>query len=236
MVTGCVLPELIEAAVRTRPAGSWRSMRSDGCRRRRVEGSDWAAGHRGAVAGALSEGEAAESCYLEAVERLGRTRLRVELARAQLLYGEWLRRENRRVDAREQLRTAHDMFADIGAEAFAERARRELLATGEKVRKRDVDTRNELTPQEEHIARLARDGRTNPEIGAELFIAARTVEWHLRKVFMKLGIAREGASTRPCPRVPGTPNRRPGPATADRDAPEVRRAPVHVICWPPSTS
>ena len=119
---------------------------------------------------------------------MGRTQLRPELARAQLLYGEWLRREGRRVDAREQLRTAHDMFAAIGMEAFAERARRELMATGEKVRKRSAETRDQLTPQEEQIARLARDGLSNPEIGAQLFLSARTVEWHLRKVFTKLGI------------------------------------------------
>jgi DNA-binding NarL/FixJ family response regulator len=111
------------------------------------------------------------------------------LARARLTYGEWLRRENRRVDARQQLRLAHDMLAKMGAAGFAERARRELLATGEKVRKRGDDTRDELTPQEEQIARLARDGRTNSEIGAELFISARTVEWHLRKIFTKLGVS-----------------------------------------------
>jgi DNA-binding NarL/FixJ family response regulator len=105
-----------------------------------------------------------------------------------LLYGEWLRREGRRVDARHQLRAAYDAFSGMGADAFAERTRHELLATGEKVRKRDVDTLNELTPQEEHVARLARDGQTNAKIGAELFISARTVEWHLRKVFDKLGI------------------------------------------------
>ena len=110
------------------------------------------------------------------------------LARARLSYGEWLRREKRRADAREQLRQAHETFASMGAEGFAERARRELLATGEKVRKRRDDTRDELTPQEEHIARLAREGRTNPEIGAELYLSPRTVEWHLRKVFIKLGI------------------------------------------------
>jgi DNA-binding NarL/FixJ family response regulator len=115
--------------------------------------------------------------------------MRPELARAQLLYGEWLRRKGGRVDAREQLRTAHEMLAAIGMEAFAQRARRELLATGEKVRKRSDETREELTAQEEQIARLARDGLSNLEIGAQLFISARTVEWHLRKVFTKLDIS-----------------------------------------------
>jgi DNA-binding CsgD family transcriptional regulator len=113
----------------------------------------------------------------------------MELARGHLLYGEWLRREARRVDAREHLRAAHEIFGAIGAGAFAERARHELLATGETVRKRTDDTRDDLTPQEEHIARLAVAGRTNPEIGAELFISPRTVEWHLKKVFTKLGIS-----------------------------------------------
>jgi DNA-binding NarL/FixJ family response regulator len=111
------------------------------------------------------------------------------LARAHLLYGEWLRRDGRRVHAREQLRTAHDMLSAIGMEAFAERARRELVATGENVRKRSDETRDQLTPQEEQIARLARDGLSNPEIGAQLFLSPRTVEWHLRKVFTKLGIS-----------------------------------------------
>ena len=147
-------------------------------------------GPRGTLASAAERrAQTPSSCYAEAVERLGRTPLRPELARAHLLYGEWLRREGRRVDARHQLRAAYDLFAAMGAEAFAERARHELLATGEKVRRREVDTRTELTPQEEHIARLARDGHTNPEIAAELFLSTRTVEWHLRKVFAKLGIA-----------------------------------------------
>ena len=137
----------------------------------------------------LSEGATAERLHRDAIERLGRTRVRMELARAHLLYGEWLRRQNRRVDARLQLRTAYDMLAEIGMEAFAERARHELLATGERVRQRRDDTRDELTPQEAHVARLARGGHTNPEIGAQLFISPRTVEWHLRKVFTKLGIA-----------------------------------------------
>ena len=137
----------------------------------------------------MSEGEDADALYREAIERLERTRIRIELARARLLYGEWLRREGRRVDAREQLRTAHEMFGRAGAEAFAERARRELLATGETVLRRTAETRDYLTPQEAQIARLAADGHTNPEIGAQLFISPRTVEYHLRKVFTKLDVS-----------------------------------------------
>src|ERR687897_3097862 len=137
----------------------------------------------------LSEREAAEKFYAEAIDRLSRTRLRAELARARLLYGEWLRRQGRRTDARTQLRTAHGMLETIGMEAFAERARRELVATGGRVRKRTVETRDELTPQEQQIARLARDGLSNPEIGARLFLSPRTVEWHLKKVFTKLEIS-----------------------------------------------
>ncbi|MBV8994539.1 MAG: helix-turn-helix transcriptional regulator, partial [Pseudonocardiales bacterium] len=125
----------------------------------------------------------------EAIGRLGHTELRPELARAHLLYGEWLRRENRRADARAQLRAAHETLGAIGMDAFAERARRELLATGETVRKRTVVTLSTLTAQETSIARLAVDGQTNAEIGAQLFLSARTVEWHLRKVFTKLGIS-----------------------------------------------
>jgi DNA-binding CsgD family transcriptional regulator len=136
----------------------------------------------------VSTGDAAEGYYREAVDRLGRTRIRVEHARARLLFGEWLRRERRRLDARAQLRTAHGLFTAMGAEAFADRAARELLATGETARKRTPETSGRLTAQEAHIARLARDGLSNPEIGARLFISPRTVEYHLRKVFTKLGI------------------------------------------------
>jgi DNA-binding CsgD family transcriptional regulator len=151
-------------------------------------GTDWALATEARSRALLLDDAPAGDLYREAIVRFGRTHLRPELARAHLLYGEWLRREGRRVDAREQLRTAYEMFAAIGMEAFAERARRELKATGEKVRKRSPETSDELTPQEEQIARLARDGFSNPEIGAQLFISARTVEWHLRKVFTKLGV------------------------------------------------
>jgi DNA-binding CsgD family transcriptional regulator len=151
-------------------------------------GTDWALGVLARAEALLSEGEDAEQGFREAVDRLGRTRLRPDLARAHLLYGEWLRREGRRVDARSQLRTAHGLFEAIGMEAFAERARGELLATGERVRRRTADTRDELTPQERQIARLARGGLSNPQIGAQLFLSPRTVEWHLRKVFAKLEI------------------------------------------------
>jgi DNA-binding CsgD family transcriptional regulator len=153
-----------------------------------VTRTDWVLGLEARVRALLSDGDDAEGEYRESIAHLERTRLRMELARGHLLYGEWLRRAARRVDAREQLRTAHELFGAIGAHGFAERARHELLATGETVRKRTDDTRDELTPQEEHIARLAVAGRTNPEIGAELFISPRTVEWHLKKVFLKLGI------------------------------------------------
>lgn len=151
--------------------------------------SDWGRGIHARSRALLSGREAAEPLYREAIDRLGRTQLRPDLARAHLLYGEWLRREGRRVDAREQLRTAHDALATIGMEAFAERARRELLATGERVRRRTVETLDELTSQEAQIARLARDGLSNTEIGARLFLSPRTVEWHLRKVFSKLGVS-----------------------------------------------
>jgi DNA-binding CsgD family transcriptional regulator len=153
-----------------------------------ASGTDWALANHARAAAMLAEGAAAEELYQEAIERLSRTRGSETLARAHLVYGEWLRRENRRVDAREQLRTAHSMLDAIGMEAFAERARRELLATGETVRKRTIETLDELTPQEARIAHLAADGQTNAEIGGQLFLSPRTVEWHLRKVFGKLGI------------------------------------------------
>jgi DNA-binding CsgD family transcriptional regulator len=154
-----------------------------------ASGRDWACGAAARSRALLAEGRAAEEEYREAIERLSRTRMATHLARARLSYGEWLRRENRRIDARQQLRLAFEAFVSMGTLAWAERARRELVATGEKVRKRTDDTRDVLTPQEEEIAQLAREGRTNPEIGAQLFIGTRTVEWHLRKVFSKLDIS-----------------------------------------------
>jgi DNA-binding CsgD family transcriptional regulator len=182
------LPELVEAAARSGNA----ALAYDALERlagtTRPCGTDWALGIEARCRALLSHGPTADERYREAVDRLSRTRLRPELARAHLLYGEWLRREGRRADAREQLRTAHDMLAAIGMEAFAERAHHELTATGEKARKRSVETVNTLTAQEAYIARLARDGRTSPEIGAQLFLSTRTVEWHMRKIYAKLGI------------------------------------------------
>jgi DNA-binding CsgD family transcriptional regulator len=187
-VADWALGELIEAATRTGNAEQARDALARLGERTEASDADWALGIHAHSRALLSEGDAAERSYREAIDRLGRTRLRPNLARAQLLYGEWLRRENRRADARAQLRAAHELFGTIGMEAFAERARAELLATGERVRKRTAETRDELTPQERQIARLARDGLSNPEIGAQLFLSPRTVEWHLRKVFAKLGI------------------------------------------------
>jgi DNA-binding CsgD family transcriptional regulator len=182
------LSEQIEAACRTgKTERAARALTRLG-EHTQASDTDWGLGIEARSRALLAEGEAAERLYREAIDRLGRTRLRPDLARAQLLYGEWLRRVSRRVEAREQLREAHESFVAMGADAFAERARRELLATGERVRSRRDDTRDELTPQEEQIAQLARDGLTNPEIGAQLFLSPRTVEWHLRKVFSKLGI------------------------------------------------
>ena len=182
------LPELIEAAVR---CGNTQAA-SDALERlaetSQASGTEVGLGIEARSHALLSDGEAADSLYREAIGRLSRTRLRPELARAHLLYGEWLRREGRRADARTQLRTAYQMLATMGAEAFADRARRELLAAGDAVRKHTPEARTELTAQEASIARLAQDGQTNTEIGAQLFLSARTVEWHLGNVFTKLGI------------------------------------------------
>jgi len=182
------LPELVEAAMHAGDAELARDALDRLAETTQPAGTDFALGIEARSRALLSDGAGAGDLYREAIERFSRTRLRPELARAHLLYGEWLRREGRRVDAREQLRSAYDLFDAIGMEAFAERARRELLATGEKARKRSARTREDLTPQEEQIARLAREGLSNPEIGAQLFVSARTVEWHLRNVFAKLDI------------------------------------------------
>jgi DNA-binding CsgD family transcriptional regulator len=182
------LVELIEAAVRsgeTERAANALERLSEATR---ATGTDWGAGVQARSHALLSRDDGAEELYRGAIERLARTRIRPQLARAHLVYGEWLRRENRRVEARHHLRVAYGMLDAMGVGAFADRARRELLATGETVRKRTVETLTELTAQEAHIARLAVEGHTNPEIGAQLFISARTVEWHLRKVFAKIGI------------------------------------------------
>ena len=183
------LYELAEAASRCGRADVARDAVDRLSERASASGTPWAMGCAARSRALLTDGEAADDLYRKAIEWLAPSRMRWYLARTRLSYGEWLRRQNRRSDAREQLRDAYDVFASIGAEGFADRARRELLATGETVRKRQDDTRDELTPQEQQIARLARDGRTNPEIGAELFLSPRTVEWHLRKVFAKLGIS-----------------------------------------------
>ncbi len=182
------LAELIEAGVRSGATDAAPAALDRLSVRTRASGTDWALGIEAGSRALLSDAQDAEPLYREAVERLARTRGVVHLARARLLYGEWLRRENRRADAREQLREAHELFSGIGAEGFAERARHELLATGETARRRTDDTRGVLTPQEAHIARLARDGLSNPEIGAQLFISPRTVQYHLRKVFQKLDV------------------------------------------------
>jgi DNA-binding CsgD family transcriptional regulator/tetratricopeptide (TPR) repeat protein len=187
-IAGWALSELVEAATRTEDLALARDAVQRLGEQMEACESDWGLGLLARARALLSAGAAAENLYREALERLARTRVRPDLARAHLLYGEWLRREHRRVDAREQLRAAHALFDAIGMEAFAERARSELLATGERARRRTADTRDDLTPQERQIARLAGDGLSNPEIGARLFLSPRTVEWHLRKVFGKLGI------------------------------------------------
>jgi DNA-binding CsgD family transcriptional regulator len=188
VISPWALYELVEAAARSDQVKRARAAADQLSQLTAASDTNWARGTAARSRALVSAGRVAEQEYREAIELLGRTRMATHLARARLVYGEWLRRENRRVEARIQLRSAFDALASMGADAFAERARRELQATGEKVRKRSEDTRADLTPQEEEIAQLARDGRTNTEIGAQLFIGRRTVEWHLRKVFAKLDI------------------------------------------------
>jgi DNA-binding CsgD family transcriptional regulator/tetratricopeptide (TPR) repeat protein len=183
-----VLVELIEAAVRCDQPQSAAEGLARLADRTQASGSDWALGLEARSRALVTPGPAAEPLYQEALQRLARAPVPPYLARAQLVYGEWLRRHNRRLDARRELRAAHDTLSRIGAGAFAERARRELTATGETVRRLTVETRDVLTPQEAQVARLAQKGHTNPQIGAELFISPRTVEYHLHKVFTKLGI------------------------------------------------
>jgi DNA-binding CsgD family transcriptional regulator len=182
------LPELVEAATRSGND----AMAHDGlerlAERTQAAGTEWALGLEARSRALLSQDSAAEDFYRDAVDQLSHCRVAPERARAHLLYGEWLRREGRRIDAREQLHSAHEMFVECGMDGFAERTRRELAATGEKPRKRSAETRSDLTPQEAQIAQLAREGYSNPEIGAQLFLSPRTVEWHMRKVFAKLGI------------------------------------------------
>src|SRR6202042_120708 len=188
MVSVWSLPELVEAATRCGQGDVANAAIESLSERTRAAGTELALGMEARSRALVSDGAVAERLYREAIERLGRTRLAFELARAHLLYGEWLRRRRRRIDARDRLRAAQDMFTSFGVEAFAARARRELLATGETARKRTVETRDELTAQETQIAQFARDGLSNAEIGARLFISPRTVEYHLHKVFTKLDI------------------------------------------------
>jgi DNA-binding CsgD family transcriptional regulator len=183
------LPELVEAAARSGMNELAVAALERLTERTQAAGTEWALGIEARSRALLREGPAAEELYRETIDRLSRCRIAPERARAHLLYGEWLRRAGRRIDAREQLRAAHDMFVTIRMDAFAERARRELTATGATARKRRAETRSELTAQETQIAQLARDGYSNPEIGAQLFLSPRTVEWHMRKVFAKLAIS-----------------------------------------------
>ena len=200
-VRGFALVELIEAAAR----GGSPDVAAEALRelelRAGAAGTDWALGILARSAALLATGADADALYREALERLARTRVVVHLARARLIYGEWLRRESRRRDAREQLRSAYDMFQVMGAGAFAERARRELVATGETARPRTVSASTDLTPQEVQIVRLAVEGQSNPEIGSQLFISPRTVEYHLSKVYTKLGIGSRRELRRSLPRL-----------------------------------
>ena len=183
------LPELVEAASRCGDQTLALDALERLSERTQATETEWALGIEARSRALLNEGPTAEELYREAIDRLGRCRIAPERARSHLLYGEWLRRAGRRVDAREQLRAAHEMLNDFGMNAFAERARRELIATGERPRKRSPETRSDLTAQETQIAQLAREGYSNPEIGAQLFLSPRTVEWHMRKVFAKLAIS-----------------------------------------------
>jgi DNA-binding CsgD family transcriptional regulator len=186
------LPELVEASARAGDTEAAHDALARLAEMAQACGTDAPLGVAARCRALLSDGDTAEDLYGESIARLTRTPLRPELARAHLLYGEWLRRAGRRLEARDQLRTAHDEFVAIGMEAFADRARRELLATGMTPRKRTVEARNDLTPTEVQIASLARDGLSNSEIASQLFLSPRTVEWHLRRVFTKLGISRRG--------------------------------------------
>ena len=211
-----VVAELAEAAARTGDVAAVRGVLDWLSERARVTPTEWVLGIEARIRALLSDGEAADGFYRESVERLSRTRIRAELARSRLLYGEWLRRQGRRMDAREQLRTAHQMLAEMGMAAFAERARRELRATGETARKRTASAvragraTEVLTAQEAHVARLARDGLSNPEIGARLFISPRTAQYHLSSVFTKLGISSRSQLDRVLP----TDRTLPGHASA----------------------
>jgi ATP/maltotriose-dependent transcriptional regulator MalT len=181
-------PELVEAATRSGQTELAAVALERLTERTRAAGTDWALGIEARSRALLASDRDADALYLEAVDRLGRCRVMPDLARAHLLYGEWLRRAGRRVDARKPLRTAHGTFTEIGMRAFAERARTELSATGEHVRRLPEEARDDLTAQERQIAELARAGLSNPEIGSRLFLSPRTVEWHLHKVFGKLGV------------------------------------------------
>lgn len=184
-----VMPELVESAVRSGRTDLAAECRDRLARVTRASGMDWGLGLLARSSALLATGSAADAHYQEAIERVGRTRLRIDLARAHLLYGEWLRREDRRHDARDQLRTAHDILTTAGSGAFAERARRELAATGEAVEEGTGLVSEILTVREARMAELAGAGLTNAEIGAEMFLSRHIVDWHLRKIFTKLGVS-----------------------------------------------
>jgi ATP/maltotriose-dependent transcriptional regulator MalT len=198
-----ILPELIEAAVRSGRTARAAEALDLLAETTRAAGTDWALGTEARSRALLSSNQAAGDLYQEAISRLGRSGLRVEQARAHLLYGEWLRRQRRRRDARDQLRAAYQIFVSVGASAFAERARTELHATGERAPKRTAQTREALTAREAHIARLAGQGASNPEIAAQLFISPATVAYHLRKVFTTLGISSRSQLATALPAEPG---------------------------------